>query len=124
MTRDLEEKKFQESILRLDHSLRYANKATNNPIYLSAITKDFEVCMEYAWKYLQKKVIEAGLEARSPREAIKLAGRIDLISNVEKWLDFLEDRNLSVHDYLGITTKEYLRTIQDFKREVKKLIQK
>lgn len=124
MNREHEENKFHESTVRLDHSLKYADQAEDNPIYLSAIIKDFEVCVEYAWKHLQKKVIEAGLEPKSPRETIKLAGRIELIDDVEKWIHFLDDRNRSVHDYLGVTTDQYMRTIQDFHREVKKLMQR
>jgi uncharacterized protein with HEPN domain len=40
---------------------------------------------------------------------------------VQKWLDFLEDRNLAVHDYLGISDEDYIKMIKEFLIEVKKL---
>lgn len=46
---------------------------------------------------------------------------VELIDNVELWLDFLEDRNLAVHDYLGIMDEDYLKSIKKFMSEVKKL---
>lgn len=62
-----------------------------------------------------------GLEVYSPKEVIKQAGRLGWINDVEKWLDFLEDRNLAVHDYLGVSEADYLKTIENFLQEVKKI---
>ena len=74
-----------------------------------------------AWK---RKAVNEGLEVFSPKEAIKIAGKLKLIDDVEKWLNFLSDRNLAVHGYLGIKDEDYLKTIQEFLTEVKKLIKK
>jgi hypothetical protein len=68
--------------------------------------------------------IEHGLEAYSLRDAIKAAGRIGIIEDVESWLGYLEDRNLSIHDYLGIDYQDYLATIMSFLLGVKKLSKK
>ncbi|MBI2336301.1 MAG: nucleotidyltransferase substrate binding protein [Deltaproteobacteria bacterium] len=118
-----EQKKLPESIKALEHALTFLKLAQKDPFYFAGISKTFETCLEYAWKYLKQRSTEEGLEAYSPREAIKIGGRLGLIDNVEKWLDFLEDRNLAVHDYLGIADEDYLKTIQDFVTEVKKLPQ-
>ncbi len=69
-------------------------------------------------------MIDEGLDIFSPKEAIKQAGRLGLIDNVEKWLEYLEDRNLAVHDYLGVSDEAYIETIRDFAVEAKKLIRK
>ena len=116
------EDKLRESIEHLQQSLQFFDKAKEEHVFFSAISKNFEVCMEYAWKYLQKKITDSGIDAPSPREAIKLAGRLNLIDDVESWMNFLEERNRSVHDYLGVTPEQYPRMIQDFYREVRKLI--
>lgn len=113
--------KLQESIEALDHALGFLDKAQKDEFYFSGISKSFEVCLEYAWKYLKRRGMDEGFEVYSPKEAIKLAGRLKWIDDVEKWLNFLEDRNLAVHDYLGIADKDYLKTIQEFLVEVKKL---
>jgi len=114
-------KKFKESIDALEHALTFLDKAKKDNFYTSGIAKKFEICFEYAWKFFKQKANEEGLEAFSPKETIKIAGRLGLINNVEKWLDFLEDRNIAVHDYLGMPEDKYLKTIQEFFREVKKI---
>ncbi len=113
--------KLKQSIKALEHALTFAGKADKDDFYLAGIAKCFEICLEYAWKYLKQRVIAEGLDAYSPKEAIKLAGRLRIIDNVEGWLNYLEDRNLAVHDYLGVSDEEYLKTIQEFLQDVKKL---
>jgi nucleotidyltransferase substrate binding protein (TIGR01987 family) len=117
-----EDAKLKKSIEALEHALSFEGKARKDAFYFAGIAKSFEICIEYAWNYLKRKVMDEGLDAYSPKEAIKLAGRIGLIDNVEKWLDFLEDRNLAVHDYLGVSDEEYLKTTKEFLSEAKKLI--
>jgi len=114
-------KKLKTSIDALEHALTFLDKAKKDDFYYAGITKKFETCFEYAWKYFKQKAQDEGLEAFSPKEAIKLAGRLGLIDNVEKWLNFLEDRNTGVHDYLGMSQEDYLKTIQEFFREVGRL---
>lgn len=114
-------KKLKDAIDDLEHALTHLEKAREDDFYFAGIAKQFEVCLEYAWKYMKQRVEEEGLEAPSPKEAIKQAGRIGLIQNVDLWLDFLQDRNVAVHDYLGMSNSEYLKTIQKFFAEVKKM---
>lgn len=114
-----DKRKLVDSIKALEHALRFKKEADKDQFYFFGISKSFEVCLEYAWKYLKKKVQEEGFEVYSPKEAIKYAGKMKLIDNVEKWLDFLKDRNMAVHDYLGVSDETYLETIEDFLTEVK-----
>ncbi len=115
------DKKLIESIQKLEQALKHEKKIHDDPIYFAGISKCFEVCLEYAWKYMKREATAQGYEAYSPKESIKLGGKIKLIDNVELWLDFLEDRNLAVHDYLGISEKDYLTLIKSFLKEVKRL---
>ncbi len=117
-----EQDKFAQSVAELEHALSFAPKATDDRFYFSGIAKSFEVCLEYAWKYMKRRAIDEGLEVYSPKDAIKTAGRLKMIDDVELWLDFLEDRNLAVHDYLGVSDEEYLATTMTFLGEVKKLL--
>jgi nucleotidyltransferase substrate binding protein (TIGR01987 family) len=117
-----EQAKLSESIEALEHALSFEKRALKDPFFAAGIAKSFESCFEYAWKTMKTVVTEHGLEAFSPRDAIKAAGRIGLIQDVEAWLGYLEDRNLSVHDYLGIGDAEYLVTIKRFLVSVKDLL--
>ena len=113
--------KFSNSILELEEALSYKSKALKERFFFSGIAKCFEVCFEYAWKYMKEAAINNGLEVYSPRDSIKCAGRLGIISDVERWLFFLENRNLAVHDYLGIEDSKYLQIIEEFLMEVKKI---
>ena len=114
--------KLKESVDALEHALSFLPKAKKDPFYFSGISKSFEVCLEYAWKYLKRRCIDEGVDVYSPKESLKEAGRLGFIDNVEKWLAFLKDRNLAVHDYIGMSDEDYLKTIQAFLVEVKKLV--
>ena len=113
--------KFLNSIKELENALTYVKKIKKDKIYFNGIVKSYETCLEYAWKYLKAEVNDQGIEAHSPKEAIKHSGRMNLISDVELWLKFLLARNQSVHDYLGINEEKYLELIQKFYKEVKLL---
>ena len=117
-----DKKKLTESFRHLMEALKYEKKAQTSPFFAAGIAKCFENCFEHAWKYLKQTVNEQGMEVYSPREAVKEAARLGLIEDLELWLGFIEDRNLSVHNYLGVSDEDYLQTIRDFSTEVKKLL--
>lgn len=64
----------------------------------SAIQR-FEFCFELAWKVLQPYLEREGLEARSPRSAIRAAFQVGLLPDDAQWLEMLELRNLKSHAY-------------------------
>ncbi|MBI2091900.1 MAG: nucleotidyltransferase substrate binding protein [Deltaproteobacteria bacterium] len=113
--------KLKESIEALEHALTFAKKIEEDGFYYFGISKCYETCLEYAWKFCKKRANSEGLEVYSPKDAIRAAGQLKLIDDIEKWIDFLEDRNIGVHDYLGISRDDYLKTIRSFLTEVKKL---
>ena len=116
--------KLKKSLQNLEHALKIFEKEKKNPLHSAAVSKLFEVCFEYTWKTLKSHIQRSGLEAYSPRDVIKAAGQTHIIENVEKWLEFLEDRNLSVHDYIGIDDKDYLKSIQDFSVDLKVVLKR
>ena len=114
--------KFEHSITELKAAIQYRKKAISEHIFYAGISKCFEVCLEYAWKYLKRELDQHGLEAYSPKEIVKTAGRAGLIDEVEEWITFINIRNSAVHDYLGITPTEYMDLIERFIPQVTKLI--
>ena len=113
--------KLKDAIKKLKHALTFEKKISKDVFYLDGIAKSFEICLEYAWKHFELIATTHGLEVFSPREAIKAAGQVGLIDNVQIWLEFLEDRNYAVHDYMGLSDKDYLETIKSFYVEVTRL---
>jgi nucleotidyltransferase substrate binding protein (TIGR01987 family) len=121
MKNDYASNKLSESIDKLKHSLTFENKIHHDDFYFSGIAKSFEICLEYAWKHFKRVSLIHGLEANSPREAIKNAHKLKLINDLDLWLGFLEDRNYAVHDYLRLSMEDYLETIHSFYKAIKKL---
>lgn len=113
--------KLRESIAQLEHALSFEERIHDDPFFFAGIAKCFESCLEYAWKYFKRRALDEGLDAFSPKESIKLAGKLGIIENVELWLDFMADRNDAVHDYIGVSDEDYLKTIKSFAKEVKKI---
>ena len=116
-----EPNKLKNAINKLKHAITFEDRIHDDDFYFDGIAKSFEMCLEYAWKHFKLIATQHGLEVYSPREAIKAAGQLNLIEDVEKWLGFLEDRNYAVHDYLGLSDNDYLETIKEFFSEVNKL---
>ena len=114
--------KLDETAAALEHALSFEHLIKSDEFYAGGIAKAYEVALEYSWKYLKQRADIEHLEAYSPREAIKLAGRIGLIDDVEFWLRCMDARNLAVHDYIGISREDYLLLIKRFLKELRKLI--
>jgi nucleotidyltransferase substrate binding protein (TIGR01987 family) len=119
-----EREKLADAVEKLARALTFEKKAKSDPFYSAGLAKSFEICFEYAWKHFRRAAAEHGLDAFSPRDAIKTAGRLGLIGDVEAWLGYLEDRNLSIHDYLGVSDQDYLKTIKSFYLSAKELLSK
>lgn len=94
-----------------------------NPTDLNFLTlsKAFEILVEYAWRFLKEEVEDQRLEAPSPKIAIKEAARLKMITEPETWLDCIDARNNSVHDYFGIPKKEYIQLAEEFLTLVQKI---
>ncbi len=112
-------KKLPEAAENLSEALKqYAAKESE--LNFLTVAKAFEIAIEYVWRELKRLVEDQGLEAPSPRMAIKQAAKLGLITDPETWLACLEARNNSVHDYFGISQSEYV----DLARQLVDLIQR
>lgn len=96
----------------------YHSKKTD--LHFLTIAKAFENAIEYSWRSMKQQIEDEGLDAPSPKMAIKQAARLNLISDPEKWLDCLEARNNSVHDYFGISEDEYCALAKELLELIKK----
>jgi nucleotidyltransferase substrate binding protein (TIGR01987 family) len=86
-----------------------------------ALTKAFEIAVEYGWKQLKAAVEDAGLEAPSPKDAVRQAAPLRLLRDPELWIRAINARNLSVHDYFSLSEAEFVELIRDFFAEVSRL---
>lgn len=79
----------------------------DNKLQFLLITKAFEVLIEYGWKELKRRVEDEGLDAPSPKAAIRAAARLSMISEPEVWIRCLNARNDSVHNYYALPEKDF-----------------
>jgi len=66
----------------------------------------FEFSFELAWKAVRRFAQEEGVEAVSPRQALKAALRLAWIDDDSAWLTMLDDRNRTSHTYREATAEE------------------
>lgn len=84
----------------------------------------FEYSFEAAWKTAQRNLKAAGIDAPSPRDAIREMGRLGWIGSVEDWLDFLEKRNLTSHTYNQETAQAVWKAVPRFHAEASALLER
>lgn len=95
--------RWQQSFFNLKNALIALEKGVGikNPsdIEKAGIIQFYEIAFELAWKTIKDYLEAGGYLVKSPREALKQAYQIELISEGEIWLDALDDRNLTAHIY-------------------------
>lgn len=88
----------------------------------------FEMAFELSWNVMKDYAQESGFsDVRSPRDSIKKAFEIGLLTNGHDWMNFLEDRNLTSHAYDEETAKEienlirtkYLKLLKELHKSLK-----
>ena len=84
----------------------------------------FEVCFELSWKLLKDYIEAEGEIVKSPRETLKKAYLLKIITAGNVWLDALEDRNLSTHVYDEDQINEIIDRIKNiYSKEIQALYQ-
>ncbi len=92
---------FNKAVKRLNEANISYRKNSENDIYQDALIKRFEFTFELGWKTLREFLIEQGyrLEILSPKGVIAFAYQEGILSDETLWLNMLEARNLTAHDY-------------------------
>lgn len=71
----------------------------NNNTFKLALAQGFEIVCELSWKVLKDYLFENGIKVQFPKEAIKEAFNKEVIPNGQVWIDMIEDRNSTSHEY-------------------------
>lgn len=116
---------FAKAVKRLNESNTAYKSEPDNEFYQDSIIKRFEFSFELAWKALREYLIEQGytLTTGSPKSVISLAYRENVLHNEKLWLEMLESRNLSTHDYGNELAESLAQSISEkFVKELQKLV--
>lgn len=113
--------KLEDSIELLNTALSEAKKDPSNKVIFAGVVKCFEVTFEYVWKAFKQEANAAGYEAYNPRDSIKAAAEMGIINDFEVWKKLLNARNLTVHDYIGVSDESLPGIIKEFQKELRKI---
>jgi hypothetical protein len=71
----------------------FARGIKRGDVSRDAAIQRFEFCFELAWKSIQERAREEGLDCQTPRSCLQLAFKILWIEDEQGWLAMLQDRN-------------------------------
>ena len=79
--------------------LREVLAQPENDVSRDAAIQRFEFCFELAWKAIQVRTRDEGMDCQSPKSCLKIAFKNSWISDEPAWLAMLVDRNQTTHTY-------------------------
>ena len=83
-----------------------------------SVIQRFEICYDTLWKTLRRHLIEElgfPVVSGSPRSVIRIAGENGLLNSpVERWMEYINLRVGTAHDYSGEKAKAALERVDDF----------
>ena len=84
-------------------------------IHRAGVIQAFEFTFEQCWKAIQKKAGLEGLNLASPKKSIEWAMTNGWIpaTKESKWIEMMNDRNLTSHTYRDQTAREVAARILD-----------
>ncbi len=82
-----------------------------------SLVRRFEYTLEMSWKSCKRHLTEEGFsEAKigSPKSIMRLAFESGVITNVENWINYINARQDTSHDYSGEKADRVLEIVNDF----------
>lgn len=108
---------------------KYDEEEIEYEIYRSAVIKEFEIILEQSGKLLKKKLkpylhTNKAVDKLVFKDIFRQAGLHSLLSvdEVQRWLEYRDNRNSTSHDYGEFLANETLVIIEQFIVDVDSLI--
>lgn len=101
---------LEKAIKKLQDSLQ--KDPNEDDLYLDGTIQRFEFVYELSWKLLKNYLDYTGIRVNSPRESIREGFKIEVVNDINKWLEMLEDRNRTSHTYNEDIAWEIYRKIK------------
>ena len=105
---------FSRALRRLQDALKEGAEALNE-LEQEGVIQRFEYTFELAWNTLKDRLEHDGivLSPVTPRAVIRRAFQAKLISEGERWIDMLGDRNRMSHTYDSDTFDAIIKAIDE-----------
>ena len=90
---------FNRAFEIFNNAVKAYNQEKENILMHMALVQAYEVCFELSWKVLKDYLTENGILVYMPKEVIKEAFNKNVIENGQIWIDMLDARNATSHEY-------------------------
>ena len=107
---------------KANQRLKEACQAPATRLNRDATIQRFEFTFELSWKTIQEYIRDQGLDCKSPKSCLREAARLDLIKNLKKWFEFLDNRNQIAHSYNEKLADKVYKKALKFPKEVEELL--
>lgn len=109
---------LESALRRLDDALA---QPPNEFVRDSAIQR-FEFTFELFWKSLKNFSDAAGVRVFSPKDGLRSAFQLGVISDDPRWLRMLDDRNLTSHTYNLATAETIYSHLPEYARMIREAL--
>ncbi|MFI3142253.1 MAG: HI0074 family nucleotidyltransferase substrate-binding subunit [Clostridia bacterium] len=104
--------KFCKAIDRLSEAIEIC-KHDNTSLIRDGLIQRFEFTTELAWKTTREKLLDEGfVDINTPKNVMKKAFFVGLITDEKKWLNLLNERNQTSHLYDEDVAEQICENIQ------------
>lgn len=111
-----------DDLVKALKKLTEASTLPETEINRDATIQRFEFTFEMSWKLMQSIVKTNKTNLYGVKAIIRESAKLELIDNPSAWLDFLEQRNLTVHTYKQELAKKVYHSAKKFVPFVKSFL--
>ncbi len=130
---ELDLSSLAKAIDSLERTLKVAHKSRNSSLdddtketVRAGVIQNFEFTYELCWKFMRRWLqINLGreyAEGVTRRELFRLSTENQLIDDIDRWMEYHDARNETVHTYDNETAEEVFAAAQDFITDAKALL--
>lgn len=102
-------KKFTEALTKLEEGVLQATKELEK----DGVIQRFEFTFELFWKCLKTVLEDKGIACKSPKDCLKEAFRMGIITDESAALNMLDDRNKMSHIYSKEESEKIFQRIKN-----------
>lgn len=92
----------------------------------AGVIQNFEFTYEICWKFMKKwlgyNLGRTYITGISRRELFRLSAENELIDDIEKWMEYHQARNETLHTYDQDTADDVYEAAKEFLKDAKKLL--
>lgn len=120
---------LKKAIKSLGKAIARTQNAPSDEELRDAVIQRFEYTYELAWKMMKRQIEQespnpAEVDRLSFKDLLRTAAEKGIISNVEAWLVYRDQRNITSHTYDEDEAKNVYKTALNFYKDAESLLSK